>query len=136
MSWLGVHLLVGATLLMAATATATVLLMRRRMLVVTVEGLSMARTLRAGERLLVRRVPVTAMKPGQVVVLDISSGGVHPGQPVGQQGTGWRPSRFMIKRLAAMPGDPVPQRLGCGGTIQIGDTVPPSASSSSATTPR
>lgn len=46
-----------------------VVLLRRRYLVVTVRGTSMEPTLRSGDRVLVRRVMVAAVRVGDVVVL-------------------------------------------------------------------
>ena len=64
--------------------------LRRRYLTVTVDGPSMLPAYRPGERLLVRRATSgAALRPGQVVVVG--------GQP------GW-----VVKRVAAVPGDPVP----------------------------
>src|SRR2546423_8203174 len=82
---------------------------RRSLLVVTVEGTSMQPTLRRGDRLLVRR---RRGKParGSVVVL------AKPAGPVPLED-------WVIKRVAALPGDPVPApvRPAVGGV----DTVPP-----------
>jgi signal peptidase I len=121
----GTRLLAGAALLVVGAVTATVLWMRTRTLVVTVQGSSMEPTLRAGERLLVRRVPVTAMEPGQVVVVEIAPDDGHPGRSTDRPWNAGNDGRYLVKRLAAMPGDPVPQVLGRSGTILAGDTVPP-----------
>ncbi|RSN11589.1 hypothetical protein DMB42_13490 [Nonomuraea sp. WAC 01424] len=67
--------------------------LRVRFLVVTVEGESMLPTYLPGERVLVRRA--RAAHPGQVVVLS----GRGPEEE----------SRWIIKRLAAVPGDPIPR---------------------------
>lgn len=90
--------LVGAVLLALA---------RRRLVVVTVDGLSMSPTLRSGDRVLVLRRHGTRVARGQVVVIE---------QP--EHGHGWsrlpRPDgrlagrRWYIKRVAAVPGEPVP----------------------------
>jgi signal peptidase I len=76
---------------------------RRRLVAVTVYGPSMAPAFRDGDRVLVRRTGVDRLRRGQVVVIE------RP-EPDGR----WRPSsgpaptHWMIKRVAAMPGDPVP----------------------------
>ncbi|WP_328853329.1 S26 family signal peptidase [Micromonospora globbae] len=73
---------------------------RRHLVVVTVRGSSMQPTFQHGDRVLVRRAPITAVRSGQVVV-------VAAGRPVGP-----RPPDdplWMIKRLRAVPGDPVPR---------------------------
>jgi signal peptidase I len=72
-------------------------LVRRRYVAVTVEGESMSPTYPAGSRVLVRRTGPEAIRRGQVVVF-----------------TGFPPvldgrARFVIKRAAAVPGDPVPR---------------------------
>ena len=70
------------------------LVVRRRLCVVTVNGLSMEPTLSDGDRVLVRRVPLGAVRAGQLVVLT---------GPAGQ------PGDWIVKRAAAVPGDPVPR---------------------------
>lgn len=65
--------------------------LRRRFIVVTVDGSSMEPAYRHGDRLLVRRVPLAAVRVGDVVVIE---------------GSG-RPGR-LIKRVAAKPGERVP----------------------------
>ncbi|WP_426505658.1 S26 family signal peptidase [Dactylosporangium sp. McL0621] len=82
-------------------------LLRRRFVAVTVEGLSMRPTLEPGDRVLVRRAGLGAVRPGHVVVLGASG------------------ADLMIKRVAAVPGDPVPD-LGVTGVAGSDDrTVPP-----------
>lgn len=67
----------------------------RRLVVVTVVGMSMAPTYEPGERVLVRRAPAHALRRGQVVVFE------EPG----------RTGEWMIKRVAAVAGDSVPSEL-------------------------
>ncbi len=84
-----------------AVVVAAVVLARRRLVTVTVEGFSMYPALRPGDVLLVavRARP----RPGGVAV-------VRRGHPV----HGWRSpaapggSRWLVKRVAAVAGDPVP----------------------------
>jgi len=71
--------------------------LRRRYLAITVEGESMSPTYPPGSRLLVRRAGVEAIRRGQVVVF--------AGFPPVLDG---RP-QWVIKRAAAVPGDPVPR---------------------------
>jgi signal peptidase I len=75
--------LFGLTLVVVTCA-----LLARRLVAVTVRGMSMEPTYRDGDRVLVRRGG--ALTPGQVVVLEESGG-------------------WLIKRVAAVPGDPVPR---------------------------
>ncbi|MEU0386592.1 S26 family signal peptidase [Streptomyces chartreusis] len=73
----------------------------RRLLVVTVHGPSMAPTHHHGDRLLVRRT--RTVRRGQVVVV------LRPRSPAI-----WRQDRhspLIVKRVAAVPGEPVPPGL-------------------------
>ncbi|BEL05297.1 S26 family signal peptidase [Actinoplanes sichuanensis] len=79
-------------------------LLRRRLLLVTVEGVSMEPTYRPGDRLLVRRTGLAGVRRGAAVVF-----AAPPGTDL----------RFMVKRAAALPGDPVP------AGIPVADTVVP-----------
>ncbi|MBN6054621.1 hypothetical protein JYK22_21950, partial [Nonomuraea sp. RK-328] len=82
-----------------AVAFAVVVGVRRRYLVVTVHGESMLPTYRPGERVLVRRARAGSLRPGQVVVLsDLAPAGRDELRP-----------RWIIKRVTALPGDPVPR---------------------------
>ncbi|MCT2590613.1 signal peptidase I [Streptomyces sp. N2-109] len=76
--------------------------LRRTFVVVAVQGSSMAPTLQDGERVVVRRRLLTQLRRGDVVVLrPPDPSGVPAGDP---PTTGWN-----IKRVAALPGDPVPE---------------------------
>jgi signal peptidase I len=74
---------------------------RRNLVAVTVSGASMEPTLRHGDRVLVRRAPIGAVRAGQVVV-------VAAGKPVGDLPRDY--PLWMIKRLVAAPGEPVPRQ--------------------------
>jgi signal peptidase I len=89
---------IGAVALLVAAGW---VLSRLRIAVVT--GTSMAPTLREHDRVLVRRVGPPALRRGDVALLTL---------PVGS-GTRW-----IIKRIAALPGDPAPAGLA-------GPRVPP-----------
>lgn len=104
----------GAALLLAAGFG--VWMMRRRLVIVTVRGASMEPTLHHGDRLLIRVLPPSRLSTGQVVVL-AGRGGAHD---------------WIIKRLAAMPGEPVPHnrvpaipdaRVPGGCLILLGDNA-------------
>lgn len=71
-----------------------VLVLRARFLTVTVRGRSMEPALRHGDRVLVRRSPLARVRPGRLVVVAAAPG----------LGMKW-----MVKRAAAVPGDPVPR---------------------------
>jgi signal peptidase I len=79
--------------------------LRNRLLLVSVGGSSMVPAYRDGDRLLVRRRGGRLVRPGQVVVADapgrdVVSAGGRPSAP--------SPDRRIVKRVAAVPGDPVP----------------------------
>lgn len=97
--------------LLAAVVVAAggfLLVLRSRLLVVTVHGVSMEPTYSAGDRLLVRRSRLARVRAGQVVVVRVA--GAAPGDPTGGR---------MVKRAVALPGDPVPPR------IPVSDAVVP-----------
>lgn len=75
---------------------------RRRYRVVSVDGDSMLPALASGDRVLVRRTRPTAVRTGDIVVL------THPWQAQ-LHALGAQP--WMIKRVAAIPGDEVPRAV-------------------------
>lgn len=100
---------------------AAVVMVRQRLVVVAVSGASMAPTLRSGDRVLVRRVPGEAVRPGEVVVVE-EPGPCRPGQPTNAR------VKWVVKRVAAVPGDPAPPFLpaweqGPGGCVPPGRLV-------------
>lgn len=90
-----------AAVLVAAAITVLAWLLRRRVLVVTVDGESMLPSYRPGDRLLVRRAALARVRRGDVVVL--RAPGLSRPLPVPPS----RPGLF-LKRAAALPGDAVP----------------------------
>ena len=66
---------------------------RRRWMIVVVDGTSMAPTLAPGARLVVRRTAATTIRVGDVVVAEAPLPG---------------PQSLIVKRVIAVPGDPVP----------------------------
>ncbi|MFI7424876.1 S26 family signal peptidase [Nonomuraea sp. NPDC049684] len=93
-----------------------VLWLRRTRLVVVVDGPSMEPTLRDGDRVLARRVPAADLSTGDIVVLS----NPHFGRSA-------EPSPFLVKRVAALPGQPVPpavaSKLGGRSTVPPGRLV-------------
>jgi len=95
-------LLVSAGVLLTAL-TALIWALRRRIAVVTVVGESMLPTFAAGDRVMVRRAGLGEIRPGVVVVVEKpSANGIWvtppPRWPAGRR-------EWMIKRVAAVPGD-------------------------------
>ncbi|MEH0828187.1 S26 family signal peptidase [Micromonospora sp. CPCC 205714] len=86
-----------------ASVTAGLWWARRHLLLVSVVGRSMEPTLRAGDRVLARRVPLQRIRAGDVVVVAAPAAMTagRPGRPGEEPG-------LLIKRAHAVPGDPVP----------------------------
>lgn len=76
----------------------TVVVLRRRFAIVNVHGDSMSPAFAPGDRLLVRRTRLAAVRQGDVVV--IASPDARPDMDPAD--------RWHIKRVAALPGDPIP----------------------------
>jgi signal peptidase I len=92
---------------------AGVVLLRRRLAIVSVTGQSMEPTLTAGDRVLVRRTGLNSVRAGQIIIVEAPSpmdsdlhGGWAGAPPRRDLSRDW-----MIKRAAAVPGDPVPPGL-------------------------
>jgi signal peptidase I len=99
-------ILVALTVLLVLAVAIAVL--RRQVRIVSVTGMSMAPTILPGDRLLVRRAAVTAVKTGQVVVIEKPGrGGVWADAP-GRLG---KEPEWMIKRVVATPGDRHPDGM-------------------------
>ena len=102
---LGLAVCLGA----AASVAGAVLgvgLVRRRLAVVEVTGRSMQPVLSSGDRVLVRRARLSELRPGLVAVvempqLDPDHPELPPSWPSGHR-------EWLIKRVAALPGDPLP----------------------------
>ncbi|MGW5260837.1 S26 family signal peptidase [Microbispora sp. NPDC004025] len=125
---------------LAAVAAATVWA-RRTLLAADVLGSSMHPTYRPGDKVLVRRVPGNRVRPGDIVVADIAvvpddGPALPPGEIARQPGetvweehreprlrladmggrSAWPPGAEdtvsrIVKRVAAVPGDPVPDAV-------------------------
>ncbi|MFC7548089.1 S26 family signal peptidase [Plantactinospora sp. GCM10030261] len=91
--------LVGTVLLLLVVSLVA---LRRRVVLVTVTGLSMAPTFLPGDRLLVRRVPTGRIRRGDVIVLRVAET-CRRGDSTGRRSAPW-----LVKRVAAVAGDPVP----------------------------
>jgi signal peptidase I len=80
--------------------------LRTRLVIVTVRGESMAPAYRPGDRVLVRRVTLPRIRHRDVIVA--TGGRPRPTTlvPPGETDPAW-----MLKRVYALPGDPVPRDL-------------------------
>ncbi|GAB3971081.1 S26 family signal peptidase [Plantactinospora veratri] len=87
--------------------------LRARLVVVTVEGGSMEPTLHGHDRVVARRTPARRLRVGQIVVVEQPR--FDPGRSGSTSGGGLRDRRWMIKRLAALPGDPLPPGVTVAG---------------------
>ncbi|MDA0637658.1 S26 family signal peptidase [Nonomuraea sp. MCN248] len=105
----------GLSVAIGAAVAVGLLVVRRRYLVITVNGASMLPTFTEGDRVLVRRGSVPLPSRGDVVVLRT------PPSPTGWNGppssTGPARRGWSIKRVVAVPGDPLPETAAdaCGG---------------------
>jgi signal peptidase I len=117
----GIAGLAGTVALAGIVALAVGLrVLRRRLAVVAVFGPSMQPALRPGDRVLVRRAQLQGLRAGQIVVVE---------RPQADGTWTTRPPRWpaddrewLIKRVAAVPGDARPQEIAAGPG---GSLVPP-----------
>lgn len=108
---------------LVAVLAAAVVVARRRFVVVQVSGMSMWPTYRPGDRVLVRRAAAREVGRGEVVVFE----------PAGR--TGWstgplpapQAAAWVIKRVAALAGDPVPAEVAAAARAEPGAAVPEGA---------
>jgi signal peptidase I len=114
---------VGVAALGCAAVGVVLAVARRRWIVVTVRGRSMAPTVEDGDRLLVRRVRGTAVRPGQIVVVEHPDAGDGSYRAAPAADPADR-RVWMVKRCTAVAGDPVP--AGLPARCATGDgRVPP-----------
>jgi signal peptidase I len=98
-------------LFIAGAALSGVFLTRSLLVVVRVSGVSMEPTFRPDDRVLVRRRAGHRIRVGTVVVLrqpDARSGSSNDLAPAAVRISH---QRWLIKRVAALPGDPVPESV-------------------------
>ncbi|WP_182904708.1 S26 family signal peptidase [Microbispora sp. H13382] len=97
---------------LAAGVVAGLVWARRRLLMVSVSGDSMRPTYRSGDRVLVRRVPAGRVRREDVVVADVSGVLAKRAAALGPSRVAVAPrTGYVVKRVAALPGDPVPARV-------------------------
>lgn len=107
---------------LAACAPLVALALRKGLTLVTVTGDSMMPTLAPGDHVLVRRARIGQLHPGQIVVAEAPGiEGYRSCLPSGPVGRG----EWMIKRVAAVPGDPRPGESLPVMTGQPDRLVPP-----------
>lgn len=104
----------GAGLLMAVAGVAALAAVH---LVVTVEGASMAPAFTHGARVVVRRRRPRRLRVGDVVLLRLWPGGSADRQAAGP--------RYLVKRVAALPGQPVPAVIPRERLTPPTEVVPP-----------
>jgi signal peptidase I len=126
----------GCALGALAVLTAVVVVARRRIAVVSVTGQSMEPTLTAGDRVVVRRTRLRSVRTGQIVVVETPTAGREWRlEPAGRD----LKRDWMIKRVAAVPGEPLPDGLPAaiadsaavpdGTLVVLGDNPPMSLDS-------
>jgi signal peptidase I len=114
--------------LTALTAAVLAWMLRRRLAVVTVSGPSMQPAYASGDRVLVRRAGLSQLRPGAVVVVEQPGAGGRWTTPPPRWPASSR--EWMIKRVAALPGDTWPaedqpaMRLPPGATGPASPVVP------------
>ena len=108
------YLIVTALLVSALAAAAWLTWARRRLVVVVVEGSSMLPTFRPGDRVLVRRTSLARIRSGQVLVLRRPKTPRDP--PMAPAGVRLDQQPWIIKRAAALPGEPCPVDVLPSGT--------------------
>jgi signal peptidase I len=107
-----------ALLVAACLIAAAIWWTRRNLVVVTVSGASMAPTLRHGDSVLVRRVPISAVSRGALVVVELPPQGLKWASLGG-------PTRFtagrswVVKRAVALPGDVLLPEHGGGAEGRV-----------------
>jgi signal peptidase I len=116
---------IAAATTLAATA-ALIAWLRRRFVVINVDGKSMQPTLYAGDRVLVRRRPLRHIRAGDTVVID-NAKHLQTSRPPDTHARGRRNlsgHTWIIKRAAAVPGDPVPASVAATVSAAAGTPVP------------
>lgn len=101
MTWLGVVIVSFFTGVVCAAVG-----LRRWLFVVNVRGRSMQPSLSDGDRLLARRATLVGIRRGDVVVLERPDDDLRWSRPPVRRAPG--AARLLIKRVAAVPGDPAP----------------------------
>jgi signal peptidase I len=116
---------IDAVMAVGVALVVALVLVRRRFMIVTVEGPSMEPALAEGDVVLVGRCTIDAVRRGHIVVLlgpRMPALGLSASDFLAGVTNNTRP--LMIKRVAALPGDPIPgqdTRVPRTGIFVIGD---------------
>jgi signal peptidase I len=103
----------------AGTLLAALVVLRAKLILITVTGDSMWPTLAPGDRVLVQRARPGRIRRGQVVVIEApGADGYRAGPPGGARAD----REWIIKRVAAVPGDARPEDIL---PLTAGPRVPP-----------
>jgi hypothetical protein len=117
MAWL-IGAGVGVTVLLPAMLA----LVRRFLVIITVEGVSMLPALEPGERVLVYLSRRRARRGRIVLVQQPAPGRGWEGLPPPPRRDLGR-TRWYVKRVAAHPGDPIPEQMAVDGAVPAGHVV-------------
>jgi signal peptidase I len=107
----------------AAIGAVAIGMLRWRYAIVTVRGPSMAPDLSDGDRVLARRCGIRRLRAGELVIFREPGRLARPRRPAWL--TGANHDVWVIKRIAAIPGDPVPEAVR---PVTNGTTVVPRGS--------
>jgi signal peptidase I len=112
-----IALIVACAALLALAAA--VLVVRRRLTIVSVFGPSMRPRLRSGDRVLARRATIGRLRVGQIVVIERPAAG----RTLTNRAPSWPPGRrdWLIKRVAAVPGDTAPSWIPDEAGVRVPD---------------
>lgn len=112
-----IALVVACAALLALAAA--VLVARRRLTIVSVFGPSMRPRLHSGDRVLARRATIGRLRVGQIVVIERPAAG----RSSMNRAPTWPPGRrdWLIKRVAAVPGDAAPSWIPDEVGVQVPD---------------
>lgn len=112
---------VSVPVLALAASSCLLWTLHRRYAVADVQGSSMEPTLRHGDRVLVRRVRDGGVRAGDIVVIERFA----PDNQPRYRHPGRSPRRvWVVKRAAAVAGDPVPESVAHAAGVAPGTAVP------------
>ncbi|GGV01416.1 hypothetical protein GCM10010495_10610 [Kitasatospora herbaricolor] len=112
------HLFLG----LAALLAALLVLLRLSVSVLLVSGPSMTPALRHGQRVFFVRPGLARLRTGRIVVVTAPAAAGTDGRP-GRRPAGARP--LLVKRVAALAGEPIPPEVREAAGAAAGDLVPP-----------